>query len=215
MEHFNLLHFWQFHRGATQKPTVDKEEGSTMVISPPQKRSRMKFLKVYNKMYFCDILVIYVDIFSGYVKNRLHPEGLIWSVQTIREVHSRPVFWGLKWVPYSPSIVGEGVVGAHHPNYSGIPLIIVDDDGGYPSNYRWVNHHYSGIPIIRNHGGYSPQIMICISLMILDGWWKILSQNPCSKIREKKADLGVPERHFQRTSEASQISLYISGQMVV
>ena len=80
-----------------------------MVISPPKKRSRMKFPKVYNKMYFCDILVIYVDIFSDYVKNRLHPEGLIWSVQTIREVHSRPMFWGLKWVPYSPSIVGEGV----------------------------------------------------------------------------------------------------------
>ena len=80
-----------------------------MVISPPQKRSRMKFPKVYNKMYFCDILVIYVDIFSDYVKNRLHPEGLILSVQTIREVHSRPMFWGLKWVPYSPSIVGEGV----------------------------------------------------------------------------------------------------------
>ena len=60
-------------------------------------------------MYFCDILVIYVDIFSDYVQNRLHPEGLIWSVQTIRVVHSRPMFWGLKWVPYSPSLVGAGV----------------------------------------------------------------------------------------------------------
>ena len=90
-------------------PTVDKEEGSTMVISPPQKRSRMKFLKIYQKMYFCDILVIYVDTFSDYVKNRLHPEGLIWSVQTIRVVHSRPMFWGLKWVPYSPSLVGGKV----------------------------------------------------------------------------------------------------------
>ena len=60
-------------------------------------------------MYFCDILVIFVDIFSDYVKNRLHPEGLIWSVQTIRVVHSRPMFWGLKWVPYSPSLVGGGV----------------------------------------------------------------------------------------------------------
>ena len=90
-------------------PTVDKEQGSTMVISPPQKRSRMNFLKVYNKVYFCDILAIYVDIFNDYVKNRLHPEGLIWSVQTIREVHSRPMVLGLKWVPYSPSLVGGGV----------------------------------------------------------------------------------------------------------
>ena len=69
----------------------------------------MNFPKIYQKMYFCDILVIYVDIFSDYVKNRLHPEGLIWSAQIIRVVHSRPLFWGLKWVPYSPSIVGEGV----------------------------------------------------------------------------------------------------------
>ena len=82
-----------------------------MVISPPPKRSRMKFLKVYKKIYFCDILVIYIyiNIFNNYIKNKLHPEGLIWSVQTIRGIYSRPIFWGLKWIPYNPSLVDGGV----------------------------------------------------------------------------------------------------------
>ena len=52
--------------------------------------------------------------------------------------------WDFLWRPFGCSANGMGV-GAHHPNYSGIPLIIVDDDGGYPPNECWVNHHYSGI----------------------------------------------------------------------
>ena len=37
--------------------------------------------------------------------------------------------WDFLWRPLGCSANGMGV-GAHHPNNSGIPLIIVDDDGG-------------------------------------------------------------------------------------